>query len=297
MTCGLPIAGAAIDATSVIEVEKKVFLTSEQREQLVASLPLGKEKAFWDVYYDGPSFQLTKNDWWLRQRQGNWELKIPVSFGQGHNGCQSYEEIEDPQQILMRLIQDGMLGDNPPTAEELAASTFQGFNVATEDTVACSPTADVDSDPLALELDRALEARSVLPFCRLHTRRNSIAAREGCHSSRLMVDMDVVTFDPVYAETSANFCEASKERPFVIAEVEMMVPKGEEGEAAAVLENFLAAHDLADAPRAYSKVLEYLLRFRPAHLDALAAAGGVPRAKLEKLRMMAGGAPVPVAAG
>lgn len=31
--------------SQVIEVEKKVFLTSEQREQLVASLPLGKEKA------------------------------------------------------------------------------------------------------------------------------------------------------------------------------------------------------------------------------------------------------------
>lgn len=77
----------------MIEVEKKFALTEEERERLLDSAELIAEKSFTDAYYDDEKYSLTTQDIWLRQRDGDWELKIPLHKGGADRIGDQYEEL------------------------------------------------------------------------------------------------------------------------------------------------------------------------------------------------------------
>ena len=82
----------------MIEVEKKFLLSEEQEKRIIRESDFIAEKVFTDIYYDAKDFLLTKNDKWLRQRSGKWELKISLDKRAGREG-DIYDEIEDEGKI------------------------------------------------------------------------------------------------------------------------------------------------------------------------------------------------------
>lgn len=60
---------------AAIEVEKKFEVTSSTMDKLLTLSPSAKVVTFEDCYYDE---QLAERNIWLRQRNGTWELKVPL---------------------------------------------------------------------------------------------------------------------------------------------------------------------------------------------------------------------------
>eukprot|EP00448_Togula_jolla_P001612 CAMPEP_0170603982 /NCGR_PEP_ID=MMETSP0224-20130122/19189_1 /TAXON_ID=285029 /ORGANISM="Togula jolla, Strain CCCM 725" /LENGTH=255 /DNA_ID=CAMNT_0010928873 /DNA_START=90 /DNA_END=857 /DNA_ORIENTATION=- len=234
--------------STLVEVELKLFLQPDQKETLQAGMSVHQEKAFWDTYYDVPSHVLSCQDWWLRQRGANWELKVPWFGGHDSRGTHSYEEVVEHSEIL------GRLGE------------ILGENIATEEFVS---------------MEAILKAIGLAPFARLHTARTSLRASDDVAASfgvrTLQVDMDTVTFDPSFAEQELAAKKGAGE-PFVLAEVEVVTERQQEAVNAAeeAVDLFLEEWGLKTAPTAYSKLLEYMSRLRPTHLDALGRVGIVP---------------------
>lgn len=82
----------------MIEIEKKFLLTDAQKEKLLEKAEFLGEKTFVDVYYDTPEYVLTKNDIWLRARDGKFELKLPLQKN-GSGLTNQYHEIEGEEKI------------------------------------------------------------------------------------------------------------------------------------------------------------------------------------------------------
>ena len=90
-------------STAAIEVERK-FAASDpsalrQRVEANGGQVLG-EKAFNDQYWDNAQCTLTRRDTWLRRRQDQWELKVPIVGSRRSGGeTTSFREIEgEPRQ-------------------------------------------------------------------------------------------------------------------------------------------------------------------------------------------------------
>ena len=85
-------------STAAIEVERK-FAASDpsalrQRVEANGGQVLG-EKAFNDQYWDNAQCTLTRRDTWLRRRQDQWELKVPIVGSRRSGGeTTSFREIE-----------------------------------------------------------------------------------------------------------------------------------------------------------------------------------------------------------
>ena len=121
-----PIPAAADAALSPpaaagIEVERKFLLPDspaalEALRETINSQggALLKKITFTDAYYDSPGFDLTLKDFWLRQRDGAWELKVP---GQHVGGTAVYTELETEPEIAAAIA-----GQLPATAGGAAAT-------------------------------------------------------------------------------------------------------------------------------------------------------------------------------
>lgn len=88
----------------MIEVEKNFDLRPGDKEQLIAGAKFLGTKTYLDAYYDTPDYQLTGQDYWLRTRNGNFELKVPLNSGDplGRQTDQ-YEELESDLAIIEKL--------------------------------------------------------------------------------------------------------------------------------------------------------------------------------------------------
>lgn len=82
----------------MIEIEKKFKLSGEQEARLLAGAEELGEKTFTDFYYDNAQFSLGLQDIWLRERDGQWELKLPLTQN-GSNSVDQYREIEGEMAI------------------------------------------------------------------------------------------------------------------------------------------------------------------------------------------------------
>jgi thiamine-triphosphatase len=99
----------------MIEVEKKFHLTEEQKERLIKDSEFFSKVIFTDEYYDTDTYTLTTKDVWLRARDGQWELKIPMAVGD--RKTDQYEEITE--EALIRKYLD--LQDNGKDMEQTLA--------------------------------------------------------------------------------------------------------------------------------------------------------------------------------
>lgn len=82
----------------MFEVEKKFILTAEQEKKLLEGAEFLGEKIFTDTYYDNGKFSLALSDMWLRKREAEFNLKIPMRQGEGEM-INKYHEVEGEMAI------------------------------------------------------------------------------------------------------------------------------------------------------------------------------------------------------
>lgn len=90
----------------MFEIEKKFRLSTETEKSLLENAEFLGEKSFEDIYFDTDDYSLTKNDKWLRCREGNFEMKIPLPGNNKVCGNQ-YEELTEEQKIKDDLKLEG----------------------------------------------------------------------------------------------------------------------------------------------------------------------------------------------
>jgi adenylate cyclase class IV len=101
----------------VIEVEKKFILSAGDEQKLTTGATFVKEVEMADVYYDTGENALTRKDTWFRERNGSWELKVPMNTGpSGERVADQYRELTDDAEIAGKLGLDPSL----PLRDELA---------------------------------------------------------------------------------------------------------------------------------------------------------------------------------
>lgn len=85
----------------MIEIEKKFLLTQVQEKALKKGAKFLGEKVFTDTYFDNSDYELTKNDIWLRMRDKNAELKMPIEHDAKEQkvNFNRYEEFESDDEI------------------------------------------------------------------------------------------------------------------------------------------------------------------------------------------------------
>lgn len=92
----------------MIEVEKKFLLTDGESVALTRGVEFLGEKVFADIYYDTADYAFTVKDKWLRERDGRWELKLPLN-ADGKRLVDQYDEVENESDIrrVLALPEDG----------------------------------------------------------------------------------------------------------------------------------------------------------------------------------------------
>ena len=71
------------EKTPTIEIEQKFIVPIDYHDKLLANGFTQEnvhDEVLLDKYYDTCEYALIKKDHWLRQRNGDWELKYPVGL-------------------------------------------------------------------------------------------------------------------------------------------------------------------------------------------------------------------------
>jgi len=88
----------------MIEVEKNFDLKEGDKTRIIKSAVLLEKKCFIDVYYDTKDYKLTGKDYWLRSRNGKFELKVPLNVGRVLDRVtDQYKELETNEEIASEL--------------------------------------------------------------------------------------------------------------------------------------------------------------------------------------------------
>lgn len=112
----------------MIEVEKNFALSAGDKARIIIGAKLLAKKTFTDVYYDSPDYALTGKDFWLRTREGRFELKVPQNVGHiKDRTTDQYEELETDAEIAQALT----LSSDIPLTEVLRAKNITSFATIT----------------------------------------------------------------------------------------------------------------------------------------------------------------------
>src|SRR2546430_2723169 len=82
------------------EVERTILFDESFPARLSELGGLASEKTFTDSFWDTEDYQFITKSWWLRERDGKWELKI---YGSDGNGMGMSEEVTDDLRITKLL--------------------------------------------------------------------------------------------------------------------------------------------------------------------------------------------------
>ncbi|CAB4064137.1 PRKAB [Lepeophtheirus salmonis] len=91
---------------SMIEVERKFnvpdcYESLMERHGFKNMMGFERDEELCDIYYDSDRYDLMKEDYWLRWRNGDWELKYPV--GVHPTGSTLYHETSNVRDIVSKL--------------------------------------------------------------------------------------------------------------------------------------------------------------------------------------------------
>ncbi|XP_073687286.1 thiamine-triphosphatase isoform X2 [Garra rufa] len=135
-----------------VEVERKFVCDAEVMGKLqdIGAKCIG-QRQFRDQYFDSPDFILTLKDFWLRCREGLWELKCPAVSGTTPDNdtetlCTRYREITSfplIQSEVGRIIKEH-------TAEGSESNSSQKFK-----TERCSYMLERETGAVRVDLDQA----------------------------------------------------------------------------------------------------------------------------------------------
>ncbi len=114
----------------MIEVEKNFDITPESKRLMVDGATLLYRKTITDTYYDSKEYSLTGRDYWLRKRNGRFELKVPLNNGKILDRLtDQYKELETNEEIAHEL---GLAGMEEIENEIESAGYFPFGTIVTE---------------------------------------------------------------------------------------------------------------------------------------------------------------------
>lgn len=97
------LSNTDVSPVKAIEVERKFVITSSSVDKLKEmGAVLNTERTFTDRYFDDLKYSLMLQDCWLRQRNQNWELKVPR--GISCTLATQYEEITNEREVVKYLM-------------------------------------------------------------------------------------------------------------------------------------------------------------------------------------------------
>ncbi|KAF4095944.1 thiamine-triphosphatase [Onychostoma macrolepis] len=231
-----------------VEVERKFVCDAEIMGKLqdIGAECIG-QRQFRDQYFDSPDFILTLKDFWLRCREGLWELKCPAVSGTTPDNdtetlCTRYREITSLpliQSEVSKIIREH-------TAEGSESNSSQREQIdkvaENEDTEIC--TAD-DT--------KWLNDLNLVCFAEFKTERCSYTLERVAGAVR--VDLDQADF---------GYC---------VGEIEVLVPEGGDMNAALQRITGIAVElGLSCEKKVKGKMDVYLQRYRPEHYAKLLSA-------------------------
>lgn len=95
----------------MIEIEKKFLLTKIEEQALLQDAEELGQKIVEDSYLDTPDYSLTRRDLWFRERDGAYELKVPLkATGDTPAATNRYHELTDIDAIRQELSLDTTVG-------------------------------------------------------------------------------------------------------------------------------------------------------------------------------------------
>jgi len=86
----------------MIEIEKKFFLTRDDKARLIKGAEFLGKKMFADTYYDSSDYTLTTRDMWLRSRDNTFHLKVSARKTEKRQ-IGEYHELETEEEIRKEL--------------------------------------------------------------------------------------------------------------------------------------------------------------------------------------------------
>uniref|UniRef100_A0A8C6TC32 Thiamine-triphosphatase n=1 Tax=Neogobius melanostomus TaxID=47308 RepID=A0A8C6TC32_9GOBI len=218
-----------------VEVERKFICTEEILKVLEKTGVCVGQRDFHDQYFDTANFDLTLQDFWLRNRKGSWELKCPVTMNkadQANGGqskaealCSRYREIIDLTDIQQKVREK---------TDEVVDSQ--------------SRTITTDDGPKTQEDETWLSGMNLKCFAEFTTVRRSFTLEE----DGVQVDLDQADFG------------------YNVGEIEVLVTEGEDVQSA--LEKIGKAAQklgLTGNQKIPGKMDIYLQRHLPKHYEAL----------------------------
>jgi hypothetical protein len=201
-----------------------------------------------DAYYDNSLFALTRNDMWLRQRNGVFELKFPMVSSSlvesGLSGIDYYNESTDWHTICDHMNTTG------------CAEMNQGFK----------PNFSL------IEAKAWLASHGITMFSRFCTRRSrqniTMSVKSG--TVEVNIDLDEVDFlPPVDSEQPTKLSQ----KPYVLGEIELISSLcGQQEDSGIIMAEVFDELELSES-RIRGKVLEYIYRYRPEHYETLTECG------------------------
>ena len=176
-----PVRPIASAASAKIEVERKFAAGDPAELSRVVTANGGTvlgEKRFHDQYWDTPQCDLTRRDTWLRRRDQQWELKLPVEEAAKRSGGERsiFREVEGSAAVA-----------------EALAPLLPGWDGA----VPVEPDAD---------LEPRLRALKLVPFAELGTVRSKYKIGQGS------IDADIASFGHSVVEIEV-MCSTQEEVP------------------------------------------------------------------------------------
>ncbi|XP_017308786.1 thiamine-triphosphatase [Ictalurus punctatus] len=219
-----------------VEVERKFVCDSQVLEKLkdIGAVCLGQNE-FKDQYFDSADFTLTLKDFWLRKREGSWELKRPAASHlnaekRAQDVCTKYREITEVLQIRAELI------------AVMGISTER-----TSDSLQTEQSKDVHA-----EFEKWLQDLKLECFAEFTTVRCSYALGYEGDDRKVRVDLDQADF---------GYC---------VGEIEVLVSEGDEMTSAMqYIEKTAQKLGLSSQKKTQGKMHVYLQRFRPDHYAEL----------------------------
>ncbi|XP_065151050.1 thiamine-triphosphatase [Paramisgurnus dabryanus] len=231
-----------------VEVERKFVCDAEVTRKLldIGAKCIG-QRQFQDQYFDTPDFILTLNNFWLRCREGMWELKCPTVWGSGpvnetETLCTRYKEITSfplVQSEVRRIIR----AHTTEGSESNSSQREQIDKVRENEGTDSCPT---DDKKWLIDLNLVCFAEYKTERCSYKLEREEGAVR---------VDLDKADFD------------------YCVGEIEVLVPEGGEVNTALQRVTKIAAElGLSSEKKVKGKMDVYLQRYQPDQYAKLVSA-------------------------
>ncbi|KAL6462927.1 hypothetical protein MHYP_G00293490 [Metynnis hypsauchen] len=221
-----------------VEVERKFVCEPDIQDKLkdIRAECIGQYH-FKDQYYDSTDFALTMEDFWLRRREGSWELKCPAASRTNPEKkadalCTNYREVTDLPQIKAEV-----------------RKVMKRCTGASED-----PSEREQMDGYA-EDDSWLQDLKLVCFAEYTTLRCSYVLESDGGEGRVRVDLDQADF---------GYC---------VGEIEVLVSEGDDMQSAQQrIQKTAEKLGLGGEKKIQGKMDVYLQRYRPEHYAKLLSA-------------------------